>query len=403
MGKKIVVCCDGTGNEVEGNLSNVLKLFRIARKSAAQRVYYNPGIGTIGHRDAWARLRQSANAAFGLATGYGIDRDILGAYDFICAHYEAGDAIYLFGFSRGAYTVRAVAGLIHLLGVLAADQQNLATYALTAYKRASDKDDLSIAWNFRRIVGSRRATIAFLGVWDTVASVIVPRRERLVPSLQTLPYTRRNPSVRVFRHAMAIDERRRMFRLNHWQPVQDYVANPFRNTRVPQDIRQVWFAGVHSDIGGGYPEEESGLSKYPLDWMLGEAVAHGLEVNPVARRRIALGSGNKVGRMQYVAPDAAAAMHESLTWPWQLAEWIPKSCRWQESRRARLLGMYLPRGEPRAIAPWPEMAAQGSTGEAGSVVPVIHRSVLQRIEALPAYRPVNLPEKYTIEESAAAP
>lgn len=403
MGKKIVVCCDGTGNEVEGNLSNVLKLFRIARKSMAQRVYYNPGIGTIGHRDAWARFRQNAKAAFGLATGYGIDRDILGAYSFICENYETGDAIYLFGFSRGAYTVRAVAGLIHLLGVLSADQRNLASYALTAYKRASDKDDLSIAWNFRRIVGSRRATITFLGVWDTVASVIVPRRERLVPSLQTLPYTRRNPSVRVFRHAMAIDECRRMFRLNHWQSAQDYVANPFRKVSVPQDIKQVWFAGVHSDIGGGYPEDESGLSKYPLDWMLSEAVAHGLEINPVARRRIALGSGNKVGRMQYIAPDAAAVMHESLTWPWQIAEWIPKACKWQESRRGHLLGMYLPRGEPRAMTPTPGVDPPNSAGDTVSVVPVIHRSVLQRIEALPAYRPVNLPEKYTIEESAAAP
>jgi len=412
MAKKIVVCCDGTGNEVEGNLSNVLKLFRIARKSATQRVYYNPGIGTISHRDAWARFRQDAKAAFGLATGYGIDRDILGAYNFICEHYAAGDAIYLFGFSRGAYTVRAVAGLIHLLGVLSADQRNLATYALTAYKRASEKDDLSIAWNFRRIVGSRRAPIAFLGVWDTVASVIVPRADRLfVPSLQTLPYTRRNPSVRVFRHAIAIDERRRMFRVNHWLQPQDYVANPFRDKRAPQDIKQVWFAGVHSDIGGGYPESESGLSKFPLDWMLGEAVAHGLEINPASRRRIALGIGNKPGRLQYVAPDAAAMMHQSLTWPWQLLEWLPKAVKWRETLRVSLhmpqleplrdksatsahdafLGMYLPRGEPRSLM-------LDVAGASAPQAPCIHRSVLDRMHATADYKPLNLPEKYTVEE-----
>lgn len=410
MARNLVVCCDGTGNEVEGNLSNVLKLFRIARKSDAQRVYYNPGIGTIGHRDAWARLRQNAKAAFGLATGYGIDRDILGAYHFICEHYAPGDEIFLFGFSRGAYTVRALAGLIHLLGVLAPDQRNLASYALTAYKSASEKDDLSIAWNFRRIVGSRRATIAFMGVWDTVASVIVPRADRLfVPSLQTLPYTRRNPSVRVFRHAIAIDERRRMFRVNHWLQPQRFVANPFRTQDTPpgeaQDIRQVWFAGVHSDIGGGYPETESGLSKFPLHWMLGEAVAHGLLVNPVAWRRIALGIGNKARRIQYVAPDARALLHDSLTVPWQLLEWLPKSARWREQvardekQREMRPALYLPRGEPRAMAP----TGASDLSDGIAAVPVLHRSVLERMAALPQYRPANLPQKYTIEECAAPP
>lgn len=394
MAKNIVVCCDGTGNEIDGNLSNVLKLFRIARKSAQQRVYYNPGIGTIAHRDAWERFKQDTRAAFGLVTGYGIDDDILDAYRFICTHWEAGDAIYLFGFSRGAYTVRAVAGLIHLLGLLAPDQLNLATYALTAYKGASEKDDLSIAWNFRRIVGARRALIEFVGVWDTVASVIVPRRDRPWPSLQMLPYTRSNPSVRVFRHAMAIDERRRMFRINHWREPQPFIANPFRKERaaLPQDIKQVWFAGVHSDIGGGYPEAESGLSKFPLQWMLEEAVQFGLKVNAVAWRRIALGDGSKRGRIQYVAPDALAPMHESLEGAWHVVEWLPKSARWREWQRRKVLGCYLPRGEPRAMQP----GTGGEAAEAGQV-PRVHHSVVQRMAALPRYRPVNLPETYTVE------
>jgi uncharacterized protein (DUF2235 family) len=395
MARNIVVFCDGTGNEVEGNLSNVLKLFRIAKKSPRQHVYYNPGIGTIGHRDAWARIKQSTRAAFGLATGYGIDRDILGAYEFICTHYETGDAIFLFGFSRGAYTVRAVAGLIHLLGLLAPDQLNLATYALTAYKRASEKDDLSIAWNFRRIVGARRVTIEFVGVWDTVASVIVPRGDRLLPSLQTLPYTRSNPSVRVFRHAMAIDERRRMFRLNHWRAPQPFVANPFRAQRaeVAQDIKQVWFAGVHSDIGGGYPEEESGLSKFPLLWMIDEAALYGLQINAVTQRRIALGDGNKRGRIQYVAPDASAMMHESLEGAWHAMEWIPKSARWREWLRPEILGWYLPRGEPRSMQP----RDAGGNAATSTAPPRVHHSVIQRMDAMPEYRPVNLPETYTVE------
>jgi uncharacterized protein (DUF2235 family) len=216
MSKNIVICCDGTGNEVEGNLSNVLKLYRILPKNENQRVYYTPGIGTIGTDDNWTRVKQNTKSVFELATGYGLDDDILGGYAFICKEFEERDSIFLFGFSRGAYAVRALAGFIHMVGLLQRDQLNVANYALTAYKRSSQANDFSIAWNFSKIIGSRRATIKFIGVWDTVASVLVPRPDRIIPTLQTLPYTRTNKSVEVFRHAMAIDEKRRMFRLNRW-------------------------------------------------------------------------------------------------------------------------------------------------------------------------------------------
>jgi Uncharacterized alpha/beta hydrolase domain (DUF2235) len=108
MSKNIVVCCDGTGNEVEGNLSNVLKLFRIAQKNAAQRLFYSPGIGTIGSADNWTKLKQNTKSVFELATGYGLDGEILTAYQFICRQFEADDSLFLFGFSRGAYTARAL-------------------------------------------------------------------------------------------------------------------------------------------------------------------------------------------------------------------------------------------------------------------------------------------------------
>src|SRR6202007_1122242 len=134
-----------------------------------------------------------------------------------------------------------------------------AEYALRSYKQASDNDDFTVAWHFSKVSGARSAPIKYIGVWDTVASVLVPRRDRLVPQLLTLPYTRRNPSVEGVRHAVAIDERRRMFRLNHWIEPQPFVKNPFDRSvpRAEQDIKQVWFAGVHADIGGGYPEDES--------------------------------------------------------------------------------------------------------------------------------------------------
>ena len=385
MAKNIVICCDGTGNEIESKLSNVLKLFRIITKTEEQRVYYNAGIGTIGSSDTWSRWRQNVKSAFALATGYGLDDDILGAYDFICRHHQHGDAIFLFGFSRGAYTVRAVAGMIHMIGLLPVDQLNIDRYALRSYKQASEDDDFSIGWHFSKVAGARVARIKFMGVWDTVASVVVPRRDQIVPQLLSLPYTRRNPSVQVFRHALAIDERRRMFRLNHWLEPQTFVRNPFASSAVPvqQDIKQVWFAGVHADIGGGYPEAESGLAKFPLDWMIREAAAHGLKINSAMRSHLVLGRPRAGAKTVFVKPDPTADPHNSLTWGWHLLEWIPKATKWREWPRHQVAGFYLPRAEPRLI-------------ESGQEPPIIHQSVVARMHEI-GYRPENFPRRYKVE------
>ena len=108
MPKNIVICCDGTGNQVNANLSNVLKLYRILRKDADQLVFYDPGIGTLSSNDAWSHVKNEAKVIFGLLTGYGLDQNILDAYGFLVDHYIEGDQVYLFGFSRGAYTVRVI-------------------------------------------------------------------------------------------------------------------------------------------------------------------------------------------------------------------------------------------------------------------------------------------------------
>ena len=387
MAKNIVACCDGTGNQIERNLSNVLKLFRVVNKSDKQRVYYNAGIGTIGSSDAWARWRQDAKAVFELATGYGLDADILGAYEFVCRHYEDGDAIFLFGFSRGAYTVRAVAGMIHLIGVLPPDQLNISDYALRSYKQVNDDGDFTLTWNFSKVVGARQARIKFVGVWDTVASVLVPRRDRIipVPQLLTLPYTRKNPSVQVFRHAIAIDERRRMFRLNRWIEPQTFVQNPFDKKTPPtaQDIKQVWFAGVHADVGGGYPEIESALAKFPLDWMIREAIVHGLSINSAMRNHLVRGRARIGSKTNFVKPDANGVTHDSLTWGWLPLEWTPKSAHWREWPRPEVAGLYLPQGEPRSI-------------DDGENMPIIHKSVVDRMQET-NYRPENFPERFVVE------
>jgi uncharacterized protein (DUF2235 family) len=404
MAKNIVICCDGTGNQVEGNLSNVLKLFRILRKNGEQRVYYGPGIGTLGNDDPWTLFKQNAKAVFGLATGYGLDDEIIEAYKFLVGHYEDGDDIFLFGFSRGAYTVRALAGFIYMVGLLPPDQANIADYGLVSYKRSSEKNDLHLAWDFGSITGGRAITIKFIGVWDTVASMIVPRRDRLYPTLQTLPYTRQNKSVKIFRQAMAIDERRRMFRLNHWIDPQSYVANPFDTTvpHLPQDIKQVWFAGVHADVGGGYPESQSGLSKFPLCWLIDEAVQHGLKINAGLKDHLVLGKPYRHATKTYVAPNAAGTLHDSITWAWRLIEWIPKRVKYEEwTGRPKFDGFYIPCGEPRLIDNPASPSTAANPGQSATPQnpppPRIHQSVLDRKTLRPDYKPINFPKDYVIE------
>ena len=415
--KNIVICCDGTGNEISENISNVLKLYRTLRKTGKttpkQLVFYDPGVGTLARPDPWRKILQDAMTTLGLATGYGLDDNILNAYEFLVKNFEAGDEIFLFGFSRGAYTVRALAGMIHKIGLLSPPQSNLAGAALTAFKQfsaelagadrthvvAEDDDEAGPtpgsrddqAAQFARIVSAKWPTIRFVGVWDTVASVIVPRPDRFyLPSLQALAFTRTNPSVRAFRQAIAVDERRRMFRLNRWAEPQVYRHNRFSptNAEEPQDSKQVWFAGVHSDIGGGYPENTSWLSKYPLLWMIEEAVACGLAVNQQTVNQLAWGVPRKGSPFSYVPPDFTKPAHDSMTLAWKIFEYIPKSDKYKEwtGRKSRL-GVYIPECEPRTI---PDGA-------------YIHESVIDRINADIGYRPVNIPAEYILVAKTERP
>ena len=384
VAKNIVLLCDGTGNEVEENLSNVLKLFRIVSKTSRQIVYYDPGVGTIGRTSAWARAKQNIRGVFGLATGYGLDENVTSAYRFLCETYVEGDQLYLFGFSRGAYTARVLAGFLRLVGLLRPEQANLADYAFTAYKQAAEMDSFEIAWRFQRVTGASEIPIRFLGVWDTVSSVLVPRPDRLyIPSLQTLPYTSRNENVQAVRHALAIDERRRMFRPNLWPEGQQYRPNRFDPAGgVDQDVKQVWFAGVHADIGGGYSEAESALAKFPLQWMIAEAKAHGLLVSTAMVNHLVLGRPRAGGSRAYVAPDPKGPIHNSLTLGWMPLEIFPKRKKRREwPKRAALAGLYIPAAEPRRI---PDGAR-------------IHHSVFSRSQAGIGYEPPNLPADHEVE------
>jgi uncharacterized protein (DUF2235 family) len=418
--KNIVICCDGTGNEISENISNVLKLYRTLRKtgktSPRQMVFYDPGVGTLARPNPWKKWRQDLSAIFGLATGYGLDDNILNSYEFIVDHWEEGDAIWLFGFSRGAYTVRALAGLIHKVGLISREQKNLAGSGLTAYKQFSgdapqgaggldlsrftdggmadpgpaSKEDQ--AAQYARILSVRWPTIRFVGVWDTVASVIVPRPDRLyMPSLLTLAFVRHNPSIEIFRQAISIDEERRLFRLQPWQEGGKFRPSRFapKDKWKDQDSLQVWFAGVHADIGGGYPEVQSALSKYPLLWMIEEAVKCGLKVDRRTVNQLGWGRKRKGSPFDYVKPaflpdpnvpaSAGWQPHDSMNFAWRGLEYLPKADKYKEwPARESWLGHYIPDCEPRLV---PEGAC-------------LHQSAVDKIAQDPNYRPVNIPKNY---------
>jgi uncharacterized protein (DUF2235 family) len=257
----------------------------------------------------------------GLAFGYGLNNDIRDAYVFIADTFEDGDRLFLFGFSRGSYTVRAVAALLHMYGLVPKGNEPLVPYAIrmmwqihaiqTRHKAGAPADPrigdyFGLAREFKATF-SRQCKPHFVGVWDTVSSV------GWFAHPLSLPYTANNPDIAIGRHAVAIDEHRAFFRTNLWVP----AANP--GEAGPKDLKQVWFPGVHCDVGGGYPEADSGLSKFALQWMIEEARKAGLLVDD---EKVALVLGAR--GQGFVAPNADACLHESLTGPWRLAEYVWK-------------------------------------------------------------------------------
>jgi uncharacterized protein (DUF2235 family) len=317
MAKNIVLCCDGTANEFAQDKTNVIKLFSALEQSDEQVTYYHPGLGTMeapGALTPWARR---ISTTFGLAFGSGLDRDIRDAYVFLMRTYVPGDRVFLFGFSRGAYTVRAVAAMLHQYGLIRPNNESFVAYAvrmLLAIHRAEERSSprvheyFQLADEFRKTMMWTSCPVAFVGVWDTVSSV------GWIENPLHLPYVSNNPDIAVARHAVAIDERRAFFRTELWRPKADPAATG------PKDLKQVWFPGVHCDVGGGYPEPESSLSKIPLGWMLREAKQQGLLVND-AKEKTVMG---QVAAAAYVAPDCNGPIHESLTGWWKPAEFIPR-------------------------------------------------------------------------------
>ena len=277
MKKRIVICADGTWNRPERNPkedvpTNVLRLARAVSPTAPdgtpQQVFYDWGVGSYH------------DELVGGATGRGIQKNIMDGYRYVVQNYSPGDELFFFGFSRGAYTVRSLCGLINNCGILKRPSARMIQAAFNHYKRSgepySPKGTASKA--FRTQYSYRRRQVRFLGVFDTVGALGIPFSWLgwLNPK-DEFHDTKTGPNVAIARHALAINERRRDFEATVLLP------------RPNLDLRQVWFVGCHADIGGGYrPDgDRTLLSDVTLEWMTREARSAGLAFEDHLRKGLA--------------------------------------------------------------------------------------------------------------------
>ncbi|HYP07353.1 MAG TPA: DUF2235 domain-containing protein [Bryobacteraceae bacterium] len=300
MPKNIVLCSDGTGNAAEKNRgTNVFKLFEAVDFQTPERdspqplqvAFYDDGVGTENFKPL---------KIIGGAFGYGLERNVRQLYTELARVYEPGDRIYLFGFSRGAFTVRTLAGIIGQVGIVdrvsAGTDAELERFVKLAFaehrrcyqrwlsKKLGRKLDPKLADRFRDRYSVKHPVhapdghvrIAFIGVWDTVDAVGFPIDEvsqlwnALIYPFRA-PDTKLNPYVDSAAHAIAIDDERYTFHPVLWDE---------RAERTHR-IQQVWFSGVHSNVGGGYPKQ--GMSLVSLVWMMDLAERSGLRFVPSAR------------------------------------------------------------------------------------------------------------------------
>ena len=264
MPKNIVIFSDGTGQEGgKGANTNIYKLFNMVEDRTSQQIaFYDRGLGT-----GWRKIT-------GNIGGAGISKNIQECYTFIFEHFEAGDQIYLFGFSRGAATVRSLTSFIHYFGIMPKSRPELIKQAYEIYKTKNENERKRKAKEFVSKHHTMWTRIKFLGCYDTVAALGLPIKALSVlidkiPGCQhKFQNFKLNETVENAYQALAIDDERKAFHPILW----DTESLPY------QKIKQVWFCGMHTDVGGGYNEQD--LSDIPLTWMNAMAVKHGLILYP---------------------------------------------------------------------------------------------------------------------------
>jgi uncharacterized protein (DUF2235 family) len=335
MAQKIVVCSDGTGNAFSEQVSNVTRLIQLMDLSRPkeQVVFYDQGIGTdsalVAAVQRYKDERPEERAALlvldppiamwparplarlaGLAFGLGLRSNVKELYKALADSYEDGppdrrSVIYLIGFSRGAFTVRVLAGLIHRCGLLRPQHPNFSAAFSRAY--ALYKPHLPDTTEVTRFKDDEQVStpcVRFLGIWDTVKSYggIWPR---------SLPHLRHNRSVECVRHALALDEQRSWFLPTSWSGIDSDPPRRETPTKcAPQTVEEIWFRGSHSDVGGGLQDDAA--SKAPLRWMLNEAARAGLELTHEGWAAAA------------AADPTGVKPFDSLTRPWLVSEYVPR-------------------------------------------------------------------------------
>ncbi|MEH0541778.1 DUF2235 domain-containing protein [Streptomyces sp. B21-105] len=356
MAKRLIVCCDGTWNFADQpsktNVTKVALSVRPQDGDVTQRVYYHSGVGTSRRE----RLR-------GGAFGVGLSRNVVDAYRFLVDNYEPGDQLYFFGFSRGAFTARSLAGLVRNSGILRGEYRDRVGDAWTLYRSRTEEPTSTASRLFRRSY-AHETGIRFIGVWDTVGAlgIPMPASRRLAAGVDL--FNRRwafhdttlSSWVQSAFHALAVDEQRSPFPPTLWrrQAVTDSEEALRRRGGKAQELKQVWFTGVHCDIGGGY--EDPALSDIPLLWMVGEAKRCGLKFEDAAFTRSEPGAAPSGDSTDIrVQPDVMGERHDSRT------------------------GLY------RWVAPVPR-----PIGEAVGGHERVSDTVLRRHDADPGYQPKNL-------------
>jgi uncharacterized protein (DUF2235 family) len=287
--KNVVLCLDGTGNQVKATANtNVVRLFGMLELDDPSRqvAYYDPGVGTMGARGAWSTWGRKLTRLFGLAFGTGIKDNLEEALNFLIESYEPGDRVFIFGFSRGAFTARGLTGMAYRSGVMRKGTSNLVPYLVAAYTKGKsfskgDWDTLDLFAETFSVEsdGSLAMPVHFLGLWDSVKALGILRPD------PKWPYTRQLPNARHIFHAVSIDERRR--------PYAEYLIEPTKAL----ESRETWFAGVHSDIGGGFRDDPE-LGRITLKWMTDRALDHGLILSPgVYAKRCSVEPAHASGRI----------------------------------------------------------------------------------------------------------
>ncbi len=343
--KRLIVCCDGTWNKPDNRyVTNVEKIARTVDTDPSragdvqQLVEYISGVGANFY---WT------DRLLGGAFGLGLFANVVKAYRFLALNYEPGDEIYVFGFSRGAYTARSLVGMVDRVGLLTSDAliDEKLPEAVDRYRQRRGRGRAFGSSNeeFKRDC-CHEPEITFLGVIDTVGALGVPgplaRRHRF----HNVTLSER---VACARHALAIDERRIKFEPSLWEVDESLGAG--QELRV----KQVWFEGAHSDVGGGY--EETGLSDTALLWITREAAAAGLVFH-------------KARLDHYVASGSSAVRHDSMTIAYRLLNLVARvrmllrpNPRFNGSRRVlsgeRMLGVRI---ASSALSHWREDPAYGA-------------------------------------------